>query len=254
MLRARRVAPLNTEFMPRAALRLPAAVEAVRELAPRATWLRRIVDAALELARDACKMPVHGGTRAVRIARGDRGDDGRVVADRSHGEIGRMEVLLHAVPTTRRAGPTALRRRARASCCRSPWRGAGGSRGPRIRAPRNRRRSPRGARRSCASASASSAVATVAASAAISPSTSLRAASNSNGPGPASRLARLRPPAAMSRRCRCRRAPRPSPLISSEMIASRTDVRLTPSETASSRSAGRREPDGNSPFAISCAS
>jgi hypothetical protein len=31
------------------------------------------------------------------------------------------------------------------------------------------------------------------------------------------------------------------------MIASRTDVRLTPSDTASSRSAGRREPAGNSP-------
>ena len=33
-----------------------------------------------------------------------------------------------------------------------------------------------------------------------------------------------------------------SPLISSEMIASRTDVRDTPSETASSRSAGSRDP------------
>ena len=44
------------------------------------------------------------------------------------------------------------------------------------------------------------------------------------------------------------------PLISSEMIASRTDVRLTPSDAASSRSAGSREPAGNSPLAISCAS
>ncbi len=34
------------------------------------------------------------------------------------------------------------------------------------------------------------------------------------------------------------------PAISSEMMASRTDVRDTPSSTASSRSAGRREPGG----------
>ena len=44
-----------------------------------------------------------------------------------------------------------------------------------------------------------------------------------------------------------------SPPISSEMIASRTDVRLTPSDAASSRSAGSRDPGGNSPLAISCA-
>jgi hypothetical protein len=45
-----------------------------------------------------------------------------------------------------------------------------------------------------------------------------------------------------------------SPLISSEMMASRTDVRDTPSETASSRSAGSRVPGGNSPRAMSSAS
>ena len=42
-----------------------------------------------------------------------------------------------------------------------------------------------------------------------------------------------------------------SPPISSEMIASRTDVRETPSSAASSRSAGSREPRANSPLAIS---
>jgi hypothetical protein len=37
------------------------------------------------------------------------------------------------------------------------------------------------------------------------------------------------------------------------MMASRTDVRETPSDTASSRSAGSRDPGGNSPLAINCA-
>jgi hypothetical protein len=41
-----------------------------------------------------------------------------------------------------------------------------------------------------------------------------------------------------------------SPAISSEMIASRTDVRDTPSSAASSRSAGSRAPGANSPAAI----
>ena len=38
------------------------------------------------------------------------------------------------------------------------------------------------------------------------------------------------------------------PPISSEMIASRTDARLTPSDVASSRSAGSRVPGRNSPL------
>jgi hypothetical protein len=40
----------------------------------------RIIDAPLELPRDAGKVPVHRGARALGVARCDRGCDGGVVA------------------------------------------------------------------------------------------------------------------------------------------------------------------------------
>ena len=92
-----------------------------------------------------------------------------------------------------------------------------------------------------------------AASAAISPSIRRRAASSSNGLGPSSTS-----PTICAAPGSATKMPEPTrtstrPAISSEMIASRTDVRDTPSSVASSRSAGRREPAGNSPLSINAA-
>ena len=79
------------------------------------------------------------------------------------------------------------------------------------------------------SASRSSGLAVTAASAAISPSTSLRALSNSKGPGPLSpAIAAAGGPAVTNMPAPTRTST--SPPISSEMIASRTDVRETPSK------------------------
>ena len=91
----------------------------------------------------------------------------------------------------------------------------------------------------------------LAASAAISPSISLRACSSSNGPGPASR-SRARRGAGRGHEDAGADADFDQPAHLSEMIASRTDARLTPSERSPARArAGSRAPGGNSPLAIS---
>ncbi len=75
----------------------------------RATRLRRrgprrasspggVVHAALEFAHDAGDVPVHRGPRRVGIARRDRREDRRVVADRLPRERFGVEMLLHPPP------------------------------------------------------------------------------------------------------------------------------------------------------------
>ena len=133
-----------------------------------------------------------------------------------------------SVPTVRRAGSTILRRRAPASRCRWPWQ-------PQVE---SRSLSSRDGeivdlllhlQRRLAERFEVLRLAVAAASAAISPSTSLRALSNSKGPGPPSTP--LRPLALSGPVTKMPVPTRTStrPPISSEMIASRTDVRETPS-------------------------
>ena len=227
----------------RATLRLPRAGMTRANARPRrgsAPTCRRRAGIRGRRARGADASP-HArrpGCARRRRPRWPRGRGWCARRDRSCGNA------VESGPTVRRAGPRALRPRARASCCRSPSRGAGESRGP----PTSRatKSSMLASRRSTLlrSASASSTDATVAASAAISPSTSLRAASSSNGPGPRRGWRVCARPGACVTKMPVPTRTSTRPLISSEMIASRTDVRLTPSETASSRSAGSANPAG----------
>ncbi len=208
-----------------------------------------VFESALEFLHDARHMPVHGAARAVRVVRGNRLDDRRVIADGLPAPARACENAAACGPTIRRAGPTSLRRQARASRCRSPWRCGNENRDRCLRESRNRRCS-----RPCARDSRTQRV-DVCRRRMLSP------------PAPRSRPRRACARSAVRkgrdpRRCAVAdvvravtKMPVPTrtstrPPISSEMIASRTEARLTPSWDASSRSAGRREPARNSPLAI----
>ena len=200
---------------------------------------------------------MHCLARAFGVAARDGAQDRRVVANGSLAQAYACGSASVCVATARRADSRVLRRPVRAIRCRWPARARYGSRDRSPRASRNRRRAVSIRATHSRSAVRSARVAFLAASAAISPSISLRAASSSNGPGPASSPTSVPP-----RRPRAVRSvtkmPLPtrtstSPAISREMIASRTDVRDTPSSVASSRSAGSRAPTANSPFSMSAA-
>ena len=209
----------------------------------------RAFDLALEFADDAREMPVHRGARRVGIVRFERGDDrarGPRACARAAPACG--SALRCASTADAHARPTAGSRRHAARRCRSPARSSRGTRDRPTRAGRDPRRW-----RACGpSISRSTAISrrriVRAASAAISPSMTWRAASRSNGPGASSAFALAVPTGgAPSFGAAQTKMPVPTrtstrPASSRQMIASRTDVRDTPSTEASSRSAGRRAP------------
>ena len=210
-----------------------------------------LVPALLELADDALQMVDHRRSRGRGIAPLERGDDRRVVVEGAGAQRRRVEVAFEPGPETAAAlVPERPRPAAAARRCRWPRRSACGIRDRRRRASRSRRRCGASCRWSPAVGRRSRRPLRGAARATASPSISSRAARRSKGPGPSSGVAGVPVPLTKIP-VPTRTSTRPS--ISSARMASRTEVRETPSRTASSRSGGSREPTGNSPLSISVA-